>query len=71
MSILRVGDEHRINELSLLPGGDEVTVTYGSGESRVYDKVKNPRRYIDALLARRNNGIAQIKVNGETVWNRA
>lgn len=70
MSTIHVSDAHRINELSLLPGGDEVTVVYEKGNSRVYDKIKSPRRYVNALLSRRNNGITQVKVNGAVVWNK-
>lgn len=69
MSTIHVSDEHRINELSLLPGGDEVTVIYEKGNTRVYDKVKSPRRYVTALLSR-SKGVSQVKVNGEVVWSK-
>jgi hypothetical protein len=69
MSTIHVSDEHRINELSLLPGGDTVTVIYEKGNSRVYDKIKSPRKYVNTLLSR-GKGITKVKVNGEVVWNR-
>lgn len=70
MSTIRVSDAHRLNELSLLPGGDEVTVVYQNNKSRVYDKIKRPAQYVRTLLSRKDNSITQIKVNGAVVWNK-
>jgi hypothetical protein len=70
MSTIHVSDAHRINELSLLPGGDAVEVVYEKGNSRVYDKIKSPRRYVKALLAKAKNGITHVKVNGVVVWSK-
>lgn len=43
---LIISDEHRTNELSLLPGGSVVKVIQNDGKVYVYDKIKDPARYI-------------------------
>jgi hypothetical protein len=45
----KIKDEFRKNELSLEPGGCEVLIHY-SGETRVYDKVKNPEAFSRAVI---------------------
>lgn len=45
----KVKDEFRKNGLSLEPGGSEVLIHY-SGETRVYDKVKNPEAFSRAVI---------------------
>jgi len=65
---MRVGDEHRINRLSLTPGGSLVAVTYLSGWVREYDKVKFPRAYVGRITDRES--IVEIRVNGNLVWDK-
>lgn len=50
MSHVLVSDEHRLNELSLIPGGVTLTVVHSNGTKRSYDKIKNAQKYIAAIL---------------------
>lgn len=70
MPEFKVGDEFRTNELSLIPGGKKVTVTYENGKVLTYDKVKSPGKYIKSISAKgsENGSIARIQVNGKEVW---
>jgi hypothetical protein len=70
MSVLKVGDEFRTNDLSLIPGGKTVTVIYQNGKKLIYDKVKSPGKYIKSIANKEslNGSIAQILVNGKQVW---
>ena len=65
---LRVKDEFRTNDLSLIPGGKTVSVTYANGRTLVYDKVKSPEKYIAALRNKpsENGEIIDVKV---TDWS--
>jgi hypothetical protein len=65
MKEIKVKDEHRTNELSLRPGGSEVTVKYGDGRVLTYDKIKNPEAYVNRLS---KLDISEILVNGTKVW---
>lgn len=63
---MKVGDEHRINPLSLKPGGSTVTILYKSGVSREYDKVKDPKAYLDRIS--NSASINLIFVDAEMVY---
>jgi hypothetical protein len=65
---MRVGDEFRTNNLSLTPGGSLVSVTYLSGGTKEYDKVKYPRAYVGRIIDRES--IVEIRVNGNLVWDK-
>lgn len=65
---MRVGDEFRTNQLSLTPGGSLVSVTYLSGGTKEYDKVKYPRAYVGRITDRES--IVEIRVNGALVWDK-
>lgn len=67
---MRVEDEYRTNGLSLIPGGNTVKVIYQNGKSLTYDKIKNPSRYISTLLAKTEDEIAQILVNGNSTYKK-
>lgn len=70
MSQLKVQDQYRTNSLSLKPGGHTVTVTYASGSSFVYDKVKRPGMYIKAIHSKGEHGaIKEILIDGNSVWS--
>lgn len=60
---LNVSDEFRKNHLSLTPGGSTVEITYVNGQTLVYDKIKNPKKYIQSLNSRKT--IVSVKVDGE------
>lgn len=60
---IQVTDEFRTNNLSLTPGGAVVEITYKNGKTLSYDKIKNPRKYIQSLSD--YSMIASVKVNGE------
>ena len=69
MSELRVGDQYRTNKMSLVPGGKTVKVTYDTGKSYIYDKVKKPGPYIKKISDDEKNGeIVEIRVDGNVVW---
>jgi hypothetical protein len=59
---LIISDEHRTNELSLLPGGSVVKVIQRDGKIYVYDKIKDPARYIARMDTSK---IQEIWVNEE------
>jgi hypothetical protein len=59
---LIISDEHRTNPLSLKPGGYTVKVIYTNGKTYVYDKIKDPARYISRIPA---EGISEVWVDGE------
>ena len=66
---------YRVNELSLKPGGKEVTIVYWSGKVATHNWVKFPEKYIDAVLRNSDNWgpekvskIDRIMVDGETYW---
>ena len=46
---LHIADQYRTNPLSLRPGGYEVRVVYNTGKTYVYDKIKDPSRYIERM----------------------
>jgi hypothetical protein len=56
---LVVGDQFR-SELSQVPGGKNILVTYEDGTQRIYDKIKNPNAYIKKLKT--DGSIIDIKV---------
>lgn len=60
---LNVADEFRKNRLSLTPGGSTVEITYVNGQTLVYDKIKNPKKYIQSLNDHKT--IVSVKVDGE------
>jgi len=65
----KVGDEFRTNKLSLKPGGSTVTVHLIDSDSKIYDKIKNPGKYVASLIKLANEkGITRIDVDGEEFW---
>ena len=66
----RVQDQYRTNALSHIEGGVEVKIHYKDGEVRIYDKVKNPKRYIRSIAHKiKVENIYRIDVNGEIFWD--
>lgn len=59
---IQVTDQFRTNNLSLTPGGAVVEVTYSSGKTLLYDKIKNPKKYIQSLA--NDSTIVSVKVDG-------
>jgi hypothetical protein len=41
-----VGDEYRRNRRSLTPGGFTVCITDCDNQTKCYNKIKNPRKYV-------------------------
>jgi hypothetical protein len=70
MGELRVSDNFRTNDLSLQPGGYEVTVVYQNGKRFVYDKVKKPGMYIKRISDKRsvNGPITEILIDDKPAW---
>jgi hypothetical protein len=60
----QVSDQFRTNELSLVPGGSQVTLFYKNGKTISYDKVKNPNSYCSAILRKSSADILKIEVDG-------
>ena len=65
-NVFRVPDQYRTNNLSLQPGGHEVSVTFSTGETKIYDKVKKPGPYIKALTGE----ITLVLLDGKQVWQK-
>lgn len=63
---MKVSDQYRTNPLSLTPGGSEVQVVFLNGQTREYDKVKFPRKFVGRIEGKEN--IVQIRVDGKLVW---
>lgn len=61
-------DSNRINPMSHTPGGAVVEVIYQDGYSMVYDKVKHPQKYVEAILAKSDRKINLIKVDDVQVY---
>ena len=61
---IQVQDEYRTNKLSLEQGGHEVTVVMADGARFVYDKVKDPYRYVMSIH-RKGKDIQEVYVDGE------
>jgi hypothetical protein len=59
---LHIADQYRTNELSLKPGGYELRVIYNSGKTYVYDKIKDPSRYIAKM---NTTDVYEIWVDGQ------
>ena len=60
---LNVSDQFRTNNLSLTPGGSEISITFNTGQTLVYDKIKSPKKYIQSLYNYKD--IVAVTVNGE------
>ena len=60
---VNVSDQFRTNNLSLTPGGSEVSITLNNGQTLVYDKIKSPKKYIQSLSNYKD--IVTVKVDGE------
>lgn len=63
-----VHERFRTNELSLRPGGYNVTVIYSNGTQRVYNNVKNPKAYINSIA--KDETILKTLVDDEIYWTR-
>lgn len=72
MGTLKVSDQFRTNELSLVPGGKTVSVTYENGKTLIYDKIKNTEKYISKLhdSPSENGKIVEIKVTDWSAKNK-
>lgn len=64
-----VSDTFRTNSLSLVPGGSVVVINESDGTTKAYDKVKNPKAYINAIL-KKNSRIETIYVDDQLVWSK-
>lgn len=60
--VVKVGDQYRTNNLSLIEGGSTVEIHLSDGKKLVYDKVKNPVAYINKI--RKTSDIHQVFING-------
>lgn len=72
MSTIFVKDQYRKNPLSLVEGGQHVTVVYEDGNRHVYDKVKNPKAYVTRISKRasKHGEILEVLVESQIVWSR-
>ena len=67
---IKVSDVHRINALSLTPGGASLTLVHSNGKNVTYDKIKNISAYLEKAVTR-DDSIIQAKVNGEVIWRKS
>jgi hypothetical protein len=65
---IRVKDEYRQNDLSLSPGGSDVTTLMSNGKRLTYDKIKYVEKYCSKL--KNDPQVIEIQVNGELYWKR-
>lgn len=65
---IKVKDEYRRNDLSLSPGGSEVTTIMSNGKKLVYDKIKSVSKYCARL--KNDPQVIEIIVDGEPYWKR-
>ena len=66
---LNVADKHRLNPLSLIPGGAVITVVHSNGCKYNYDKVKKPMLYVKAI-SRRDASIIRVYMGDVLFWER-
>jgi hypothetical protein len=70
----KITDPFRISSLSLKPGGEDVFVHF-PGETRIYDKVKNPEAYARSTIQRmKKEGEAlplKIETKTKILWERS
>jgi len=67
MKELKVADQHRTNELSLKPGGGTVKILHDDGKLLIYDKVKNVKSYVSAVL-NRDLSIVKVWCDDVQIW---
>jgi hypothetical protein len=65
---IKVKDEYRRNDLSLSPGGSEVTTIMSDGKKLVYDKIKSVSKYCARL--KNDQHVMEILVDGKEYWKR-
>lgn len=65
---IKVKDEYRRNDLSLSPGGSEVTTIMSNGKKLVYDKIKSVSSYCARL--KNDPKVIEILVDGAAYWKR-
>jgi hypothetical protein len=67
---LKVADKYRTNQLSMEPGGYEVTIIHEGSDTFIYDKIKSPGSYIKGISSvSQTKPIIKILIDGEEVWN--
>ena len=65
---IKVKDEYRRNDLSLSPGGSDVTTIMSNGKKLTYDKIKSIEKYCARLKA--DPLVMEILVDCESYWKR-
>jgi hypothetical protein len=65
---IKVKDEYRRNDLSLSPGGSDVTTIMSNGMQLTYDKIKSVEKYCARL--KNDQLVAEILVDGKSYWKR-
>ena len=72
MAKILVEDKFRKNPLSVIEGGQEVTVVWQDGTEHVYDKVKSPSAYVSRISKKASSHglMMEVRVNNGIVWRR-
>jgi hypothetical protein len=65
---IKVKDEYRRNDLSLSPGGSDVTAIMSNGKKLTYDKIKSIEKYCARL--KNDPVVIEIIVDGKSYWKR-
>jgi hypothetical protein len=60
-----VADKYRTNSLSHKPGGCTIAVILKSGLKLIYDKVKYPKRYAEAI---HGDDVAEVIIMKGEAW---
>jgi hypothetical protein len=66
-----VGTKFRKHPLSFFKGGGIVITLDIFGKSKVFDKIKYPKQYIDAILDNSEQFMDKIYFNNELMWTKA
>ena len=68
MKVIYSQDQNRTNLLSIQPGGSIVTVHYTDGTIIHYDKIKNVKKYVNAIKHKEN--VNRVVCNTETLYQK-
>jgi hypothetical protein len=62
-------NKYMTNPLSVIPGGQRVTIEYFNGNTWSNDRVKHPANFVKKILSNPDNEpIERILVDGELYW---
>jgi hypothetical protein len=66
-STVFVKDMYRTNPLSLQDGGHTVEIAFEGGLTLVYDRIKNPRAYVNRIKKEQARKVVNVYVDGQLI----